>query len=110
MEPKELQVLESDGIITILWSDSHKSKYSFAKLRSECPCALCKGEPGVFGRYYEPRKNDIESSVLPDEIESVGRYGLKIAWSDKHDLGIYTFDYLREICECGLCVKQEKEK
>jgi DUF971 family protein len=28
----------------------------------------------------------------------VGRYALSIQWSDGHDMGIYTFDYLRKLC------------
>jgi DUF971 family protein len=41
-------------------------------------------------------------------MQPIGRYGMKIVWSDKHDLGIYTYDYLRELCECYECSKQRK--
>jgi len=30
----------------------------------------------------------------------VGRYAVQIAWTDGHDSGIYTFEYLRELCPC----------
>lgn len=103
MEPRKLDVSESDHRIAILWSDGHNSTYSAFKLRSECPCAMCKGEPGVFGRYYETQKPKVNRDIEPVEIQSVGRYGLKIVWSDKHDLGIYSFDYLRQLCECNEC-------
>ena len=57
----------------------------------------------MFGRCYEARDLKVRVEVEPEEIESVGRYGLKIIWSDEHDLGIYTFEYLRRLCECDEC-------
>ena len=109
MEPKELNVSENDGRIFILWSDGHKGIYDPFNLRSACPCAMCQGEPGVFGKYYRTSKMEVQPSVQPQEIESVGRYGLKITWTDGHDLGIYTFDYLRNLCECQECGNAKKK-
>lgn len=110
MEPSKLDVSESDHSISIVWSDGHKSRYSAFNLRSECPCAVCGGEPGVFGRYYSTPKPKVNRDIEPLEIESVGRYGLKITWNDKHDLGIYSFDYLRSLCECEECQKSRAER
>src|SRR5487761_409207 len=103
MDPKKLEVSTIDGTISILWSDGHVAIYSPLNLRRECPCAMCKGEPGVFGRHYAAEKSNVDPTVQPEEIESVGRYGLKIVWSDKHDLGISSFEYLRDLCECEEC-------
>ena len=109
MEPSKLDVSESDHSISIVWSDGHKSQYSAFNLRSECPCAVCNGEPGVFGRYYTIEKPRVNQNIEPLEIVSVGRYGLKISWNDNHDLGIYSFDYLRSLCECEECRKSREE-
>jgi DUF971 family protein len=109
MEPKELSVSD-EGKISILWMDGHKSIYSPFNLRNACPCAACKGEGGIFGKYYSPEKTTVVSDVQPEEIGQVGRYGLKIIWSDGHDLGIYTFDYLRTLCECEECKASSSEK
>ncbi len=103
MEPKELNVSEKDGTICILWSDGHRGIHNPFNLRSACPCAMCQGEPGIFGKYYSASRMEIQLNVQPQEIESVGKYGFKITWSDGHDLGIYTFDYLRKLCECEEC-------
>ncbi|MGH2639109.1 MAG: DUF971 domain-containing protein [Rhabdochlamydiaceae bacterium] len=81
--------------ISILWTDGHRSIHGPFNLRSACPCAMCKGEPGIFGKYYSPTRPEIQKDVRSEEIQSVGRYGLKISWTDGHDLGIYTFGYLR---------------
>ena len=102
MEPTDLAVADS-GVISIVWSDGHRSVYSPFKLRSACPCAMCQGEPGVFGRHYEARKQLIPEDVQVTEIGSIGRYALKFTWSDGHNLGIYSFDNLRRLCECADC-------
>ena len=109
MEPKELTVSDK-GKISILWADGHKSIYNPFILRNACPCAACKGEGGIFGKYYAPEKTAaVKEDVEPEEINQVGRYGLQIVWSDGHDLGIYTFDYLRSLCDCEVCRAIEKE-
>ncbi|MHB8567913.1 MAG: gamma-butyrobetaine hydroxylase-like domain-containing protein [Nitrososphaerales archaeon] len=106
MEPRELTVSKEDGRISILWSDEHSAVYDPFNLRSACPCAMCKGEPGVFGKYYIATQIDTRKDVRAEEITSVGRYGLKISWNDGHNLGIYTFEYLRSLCECDKCGKK----
>jgi DUF971 family protein len=37
----------------------------------------------------------------------MGAYALRVDWSDGHDTGIYTFEYLLEICPCEKCVSRE---
>ena len=103
MEPLELDVSKDAKTISILWSDRHKSSYASFSLRNSCPCAMCQGEPGIFGRSYAGSKEQIRADVMPDAIEPIGKYGLKITWSDGHNLGIYTFEYLRKICQCEEC-------
>ncbi|MGI0086227.1 MAG: gamma-butyrobetaine hydroxylase-like domain-containing protein [Nitrososphaerales archaeon] len=102
MEPVGLEVSE-EGTIFISWSDGHRGRHAPFALRSACPCAMCHGEPGIFGKYYQVPGTQIKADVQPEEIESVGRYGLKILWSDGHDIGIYTYEYLRRLCECEEC-------
>jgi DUF971 family protein len=33
------------------------------------------------------------------DLSLVGRYALNFRWSDGHETGIYSFRYLRELCE-----------
>ncbi|MDX6289392.1 MAG: Gamma-butyrobetaine hydroxylase-like, N-terminal, partial [Blastocatellia bacterium] len=33
------------------------------------------------------------------DLNIVGRYALNFRWSDGHETGIYSFQYLRDLCE-----------
>ena len=35
--------------------------------------------------------------------EGVGKYAIKFHWNDAHELGIYSWQWLRDICPCELC-------
>jgi DUF971 family protein len=36
-------------------------------------------------------------------VDLVGRYGLSPTWADGHCTGIYTWDMLRDLCDCCFC-------
>jgi DUF971 family protein len=44
-----------------------------------------------------------KAAVKAVSVEAVGKYALRFAWNDQHDLGIYSWFYLREVCPCGEC-------
>ena len=98
----KIQLL-ADGTVSLLWDDAHDSRISLQTLRDNCPCAGCKGET-VLMHTYEP----VKSPALPGKytlrnIEQVGYYALQMYWGDGHATGIYTWDHLRNLCECELC-------
>lgn len=79
----------------IAWSDTERAIVPYHALRLHCPCAGCVNE--ITGeRMIGPK--DIALDVRPLGVELVGRYAIKIQWSDQHSTGMYTFDRLREIC------------
>jgi ATP-binding protein involved in chromosome partitioning len=80
----------------ISWSDGAKSRYEVRQLRLACSCAHCVDEWTGEGR--------LDSSTIPDgvhplSIQGVGRYAIKIDWSDGHSTGIYSFRQLRELSD-----------
>ena len=86
----------------IVWDDGHESIYDTTHLRENCACAACVDE------WTGEKKNFpgmLPQTITPVFIDSVGQYGLTIKWSDGHATGIYTFDYLRRLCQCTLCKK-----
>lgn len=86
--------------LRIVWNDGHESTYSVRSLRLACRCAHCIEE--FTGRPLL-KADGVPADVKPIRISPVGRYALSFAWSDGHDSGIYTYEYLREICPC--CVE-----
>jgi DUF971 family protein len=39
----------------------------------------------------------------PTVVEPVGKYAIRFTWNDGHEHGIYSWDYLREVCPCEQC-------
>ena len=76
-----------------------KSEYSAQNLRDACPCATCR-EKRTIPRESNPLQV-LESSDLVSlsirEMQPIGQYAYKILFSDGHDSGIYTLEYLREL-------------
>ncbi|MBI1977557.1 MAG: DUF971 domain-containing protein [Candidatus Omnitrophica bacterium] len=96
-----LEIKQKDErTLSVHWQDGHGSEYPCDYLRKLCHCAACVDEWTGEKRLVE---NQIQKDVHPIQIQGVGRYGIKIDWSDGHNTGIYTFKYLREICPCREC-------
>jgi DUF971 family protein len=110
-DPKSVIVhLTAGAGVDIEWKDGHLSHYSFPYLRDACPCALCNEERSKTGRQpgEQARPNPGELPMFkptakPLSAEPVGKYALRFKWSDAHDLGIYSWKWLREICPCEQC-------
>ena len=37
---------------------------------------------------------DVPIAIAPTNIQFSGNYAIKIAWSDRHDTGLFTWEYL----------------
>lgn len=87
----------------ITWNDGHFGSYPSWYLREKCPCAVCVEE---FSGRRLVREGSIPSTLERVSVAPVGNYALTFRWSDNHDTGIYTFDYLRSICPCRECLPE----
>lgn len=88
--------------VRVQWKDGHASVYPARMLRLACPCAACVDE--TTGRKIL-RSDQLPENVGPMALHLVGRYALQIQWNDGHGSGIYTFQYLRQLCPCDSCRK-----
>jgi DUF971 family protein len=80
----------------IAWSDGAAVRIPFRTLRWQCPCAVCVDElTGV--RRLQPEQ--VPEEIAPVQLEPSGNYAVRIAWSDGHSTGIYTWERLRELAE-----------
>lgn len=106
MQPTEIHQKNS-GEIAITWNDGHESNVTIRTLRNACPCAGCKGETVLFKTYVPPAFNtETPGRYLLQAAVPVGNYALKLTWGDGHDMGIYTWEQLRSLCECSVCIAQ----
>jgi len=100
MKPTPNEIKSSGDAISILWSDAHQSRYGARDLRLACRCAACVDE---WTNQSLVKPDLIPQDVKPKGIHVMGNYAIHIDWSDGHDTGIYTYDYLREVCACDEC-------
>jgi DUF971 family protein len=110
-DPKSVKVNLTTGTgVDIEWKDGHRSHYSFPFLRDACPCALCDDERGKAGRKpgEAPKLAPgalpmFKAAAKPSSAEPVGKYAIKFHWNDGHELGIYSWQFLRDVCPCEEC-------
>jgi DUF971 family protein len=108
-DPEHIAISKSRGI-KIDWKDGHRSEYSVAWLRDNCPCASCTGahgtEPQRSNYSAPPQANPFQMyrpALRMDSVEEVGSYAIRIRWNDGHSTGIYSWEHLRRICPCEEC-------
>lgn len=90
---------EGDDYLVIEWSDGKVCRYSWQLLREKCPCAGCREErlkPADPFRILNPAELE---PLRPVALNPIGYYAYKITWSDGHDTGLYTLEFLRELCD-----------
>jgi ATP-binding protein involved in chromosome partitioning len=85
----------------IEWSDGIFDSWRLSELQKCCPCARCVDEATNERRASAPTVNE---DVKAKMIQSVGRYALRIQFTEGCSSGIYHFDYLR-----SLGTKDQKE-
>jgi DUF971 family protein len=106
----KVHVTTGEGV-EITWSDGHTSRYDFPYLRDHCPCALCNDErekkeklgPATGSAAALPM---FKPKAKAKSATAVGNYAIQIEFTDGHSTGIFSFDYLREICPCDACARE----
>ncbi|HEY2811501.1 MAG TPA: DUF971 domain-containing protein [Rhabdochlamydiaceae bacterium] len=79
---------------TIEWTDGRISHYKLSDVQRQCLCAQCRDE--MTGRsLISPALVDEEVGAV--EIVNVGRYALKITFTNGCSRGIYSFALLRQL-------------
>ena len=114
--PAKVRVDKSGGTgVAIDWKDGHISAWDFKWLRWACPCALCNEEREQTGRAVGVEKPKAggplvlyEAPPRPLEVTPVGKYAIRFKWSDGHESGIYSWEYLRRVCGCEACQRAHR--
>ncbi len=100
VKPIPTDIKSSGDLITIRWSDGHQSRYASRDLRLACRCAACVDE---WTHQSMIKPDQVPMGIKPKNIQVMGNYALHFDWSDGHNTGIYSYDFLREVCACDEC-------
>ena len=95
--------LVGDRQVVITWEDGVVSTHGAEELRARCPCSVCTQEgsgggghaPIAVGQPLPLMPKKAQAGVSIKDLVPVGHYALRVVFSDGHDTGIYSFDYLR---------------
>ena len=100
LEIEEFRWAQEQNQIEVDWSDGHKTVLPGHVLRNGCPCAHC----GLKRREQEAPETASASAAQVDFVDPVGLYAVSIGFKDMHVSGIYTYELLRELCYCPVCL------
>ena len=94
--PTNIRALQAEHVLELTWSDFAVTRASYRTLRGECPCAVCRDE-WTGARILDP--TTIRDDLKVEGLEAVGSYAVRIAWSDGHSSGLYTWENLRRLAD-----------
>jgi DUF971 family protein len=91
--PSELRVFKAEARIEIDFSDGKSCTLPAEYLRVESPSAEVMGHGGPSSKKIVSGRRHVKIV----SVEPVGHYAIRIVFDDKHDTGIYSWSYLREL-------------
>ena len=87
--PTEIKLHQTSRVLEIAFADGRTFKIPYEYLRVYSPSAEVRGH-GPGQEVLQAGKRD----VTIKEVEPVGHYAIRPVFSDGHDTGIYSWDYL----------------
>lgn len=92
--------LEAIGdLVAIRWPDGVEHYIPMERLRAFSPSASNTGERDLLGNQIGGTDQKDFPGVTVKSWQNVGGYALQFDFSDGHNTGIYTWDYLRTLGE-----------
>jgi DUF971 family protein len=89
LRPQNIVLHGRSKVLEVTFDDTRNYRLPFEFLRVYSPSAEVKGH-GPGQEVLQIGKKDVTITTL----EPVGHYGVKPTFSDSHDTGIYSWDYL----------------
>lgn len=92
--PTEIKLHQTSRVLEIAFDNGRSFRFPYEFLRVYSPSAEVRGH-GPGQEVLQAGKRDVTIS----NVERVGHYALRPSFSDGHDTGIYSWDYLYAIGE-----------
>jgi DUF971 family protein len=93
--PVNIQLIGDE--IAIAWDDGAESYLPCERLRAASPSASNQGERDILGNQYGGDGPRQFPGVTVVGWERVGNYAIRFDFSDGHNTGLFSFDYLRAL-------------
>lgn len=93
MTPTDIKLHRKSGILELKYADGGIYSLPAEFLRVYSPSAEVRGH-GPGQEVLQTGKIDVKI----DNIEAVGNYAVRLHFSDDHNTGIFSWEYLRELC------------
>lgn len=93
--PTELKFSKSGKALAVTFDDGATFVLPYQTLRLESPSAEVQGH----GSGPKPPPPVISADLTVEKADPVGRYAVRIFFSDGHSSGLFTWAYLRELGE-----------
>jgi DUF971 family protein len=91
-QPTEIKLHQASRVLEIAFADGQTFRLPYEFLRVYSPSAEVRGHgPGQETLQVGKRE------VTIDNVEPIGHYALRPTFSDGHDTGIYSWDYLYDL-------------
>jgi len=90
--PVEITLHQKSRILEVAFDDGRAFRLPCEFLRVYSPSAEVRGH-GPGQETLQAGKEEVEITA----VEPVGNYAVKLVFSDRHDTGLYSWDYLYEL-------------
>lgn len=90
--PKQIDMIGDE--LAILWEDGGEDYFPMEFLRAASPSAENVGETDIFGKVHGGSGKTEYPGVRVTGWEPVGNYAVRFRFSDGHNTGLYSYDYL----------------
>lgn len=93
--PEQIALLGHE--VAIRWADGSESYFPMEFLRAQSPSAENTGETDLLGRRFGGSGSTAFPGVRVTGWNIVGGYAVQFHFSDGHNTGLFTFDYLKKL-------------
>jgi len=90
--PTEIKLHQKSRMLEIAFSDGQRFELSCELLRVYSPSAEVRGH-GPGQEVLQVGKKNVEIT----DVQPVGSYAVQLVFSDGHDSGLYSWDYLHDL-------------
>lgn len=90
--PTEIRLRKTSRVLAVSFDDGAQFELPFEYLRVYSPSAEVMGH-GPGQETLQTGKEDVSITA----VEPVGHYAVRLVYSDGHDTGLYTWQYLHEL-------------